>query len=337
MKRTVGRGLVAGSAGVTALNAVTYIDMALRGRPGSDAPGRLVEEILKRVGLDIPGRGEEKDSRRAAVGAVAGIKTGLAVGVAAAAARQAGARVPAPIGAVLTGAAAMAASDVPLAKLGISDPHTWSAGDWTVDAAGHLAYGMAVRGVLDATEPMAGPGEKALQRASPSLLGRSLMLGAAAGSRSTLAFAGPVLAKQLGSCGTSEGKGAVWASVALGSELLMDKLPITPSRLSKQSLPARFISSAGGAIALASEEDANVVLPVLAATAGTAVGSFGGAAWRDYAQRFGWTWQAGLAEDVVAVGLAAGACWPWARRRATAQEGTIVVAESYIASGGSPS
>jgi hypothetical protein len=32
------RGAAAGAAGTTALNAVTYLDMVVRGRPASDAP-----------------------------------------------------------------------------------------------------------------------------------------------------------------------------------------------------------------------------------------------------------------------------------------------------------
>lgn len=310
MKQTLGRGLAAGAAGVTALNAATYIDMALRGRPASEAPGRMVEDILNRVGIDISGRGQTKDNRRSALGAVAGIKVGLGIGVVAAVVRGAGVRVPAPVGAILGGAAAMAASDVPLAKLGISDPRTWSGRDWTVDVVGHLAYGMAVRAVLDGTEPAAPRSRKVRRRASLPLLGRSLMLGAATGSRSTLAFAGPVLAKQFANKGKPVGKGGAAASLALGSELFLDKLPMAPSRLGKTGLPPRFISSAGAAVALARRDDSTVVLPVLAAALGTAAGSVGGATWRSYAQRLGWTWQAGLIEDVAAVGLAAAACWP---------------------------
>ena len=37
------RGAAAGAAGTTALNVVTYLDMAIRGRPASDTPERSVE------------------------------------------------------------------------------------------------------------------------------------------------------------------------------------------------------------------------------------------------------------------------------------------------------
>jgi hypothetical protein len=40
----VGHGLAAGTAGVTALNAITYLDMALRARPASGSPSQAVEQ-----------------------------------------------------------------------------------------------------------------------------------------------------------------------------------------------------------------------------------------------------------------------------------------------------
>jgi hypothetical protein len=43
--RAIGWGLVAGAAGTTALNAITYLDMAIRGRPASDTPERTIERL----------------------------------------------------------------------------------------------------------------------------------------------------------------------------------------------------------------------------------------------------------------------------------------------------
>ncbi len=37
----------------------------------------------------------------------------------------------------------MAASDVPIAALGVSDPRTWSLSDWASDVIPHLIYGVA--------------------------------------------------------------------------------------------------------------------------------------------------------------------------------------------------
>jgi len=57
------RGAVAGAAGTTALNAVGYADMALRGRPASSVPARVAEQLARRVGGAIPGSGAARQNR----------------------------------------------------------------------------------------------------------------------------------------------------------------------------------------------------------------------------------------------------------------------------------
>ena len=49
------RGAVAVAAGTTALNAVGYADMALRGRPASSVPARVTEQLARHVGSAVPG------------------------------------------------------------------------------------------------------------------------------------------------------------------------------------------------------------------------------------------------------------------------------------------
>jgi hypothetical protein len=77
------KGAMAGLAGTTALNAVTYLDMVWRGRPASSTPEQVVEELAKRSGRAIPGDGQQRPNRVQALGALAGIATGVAVGAAA--------------------------------------------------------------------------------------------------------------------------------------------------------------------------------------------------------------------------------------------------------------
>jgi hypothetical protein len=145
---TLVSGLAAGAAGVTALNVVSYLDMAVRGRAASSAPAEIVETLAHRLGVDIPG-GQKWQARVSALGALGGIGVGLIVGCGAAAVRKSGFR-PHPIaGAVGAGLVAMAAADVPMAMLGVSDPRTWRARDWLADTLPHLAYGAAVEYVLD--------------------------------------------------------------------------------------------------------------------------------------------------------------------------------------------
>ncbi|MEU9476017.1 hypothetical protein [Streptomyces sp. NPDC048191] len=147
MFRTIARGCAAGAAGTTVLNAVTYMDMALRGRPASSAPEAVVEKITTKAGLPVPD-GDGRDNRLSALGALSGIAVGVGTGAVVSLLHRAGVRPPAWLGAVLTGALAMTLSDAPMAGLDISDPRTWSATDWTADAVPHLAYGLVTYGVI---------------------------------------------------------------------------------------------------------------------------------------------------------------------------------------------
>lgn len=149
MIRALLRGAAAGAVGTTALNAVTYLDMAVRGRPASDAPQRTVEALARWVGAVPPGEGETRANRLTGLGALAGIATGVGVGAVLGLARWYGWRPPPALGAVLAGAAAMAASDVPMAGLGVTDPRTWSATAWLSDVVPHLTYGVATTAVLE--------------------------------------------------------------------------------------------------------------------------------------------------------------------------------------------
>jgi hypothetical protein len=67
------RGAVAGAAGVTALNAATYLDMAVRGRASGSAPQDLVEAVAGRAGVEIPGERDERGNRLAGLVAYAAI------------------------------------------------------------------------------------------------------------------------------------------------------------------------------------------------------------------------------------------------------------------------
>jgi hypothetical protein len=147
-----GRGMLAGAAGTTALNAATYLDMAVRGRPASSTPERSVEVLAARAGVEVPGAGETRQSRLTGLGAVLGAATGVGVGAAFGLLRWAGVRLPAPVDALLVGATAMAASDVSMTRLGVTDPRDWDATAWLSDALPHLAYGAVTVAALRALD-----------------------------------------------------------------------------------------------------------------------------------------------------------------------------------------
>jgi uncharacterized membrane protein len=205
----------------------------------------------------------------------------------------------------------MAATDIPAAALGVTDPRTWSPADWVADAVPHLGYGLAVDAVLrhDPTPEASSPATPA----GAGVLFRSLALGVAAGSRSTLGIAAPVLAgrqdKSTAPLQTRREHAVVrlWKTAlvcAVGAEVVGDKLPKTPSRLQPPVLAVRLVSGATGGAAVARREGALPAAPAVAGLVGAAAGSFGGYAWRAWADRRVPDWQAALAEDAVAVVLA---------------------------------
>jgi hypothetical protein len=141
--RTVTRALVAGATGITALNTVTYLDMALRARPASTTPERSVEKLagVAHVGL---GEGDKATNRKAGIGPLLGYATGVGVTVAYAyLMRRMGRRPPWPVSAVALAALAMVGADAPLVVTRVTDPRRWSAVDWASDVVPHLAYGAA--------------------------------------------------------------------------------------------------------------------------------------------------------------------------------------------------
>ena len=142
------RGAAAGAAGTTALDAVTYLDMAIRGRPASSTPTDTVGKLSAMVGLSVGGAGDDdvRSNRLEGLGAVAGLATGVAVGALFAAVDEAldGALggLPGVAAGLLVGAAAMVGANVPMVALGVTDPRTWTPADWASDVVPHVAYGL---------------------------------------------------------------------------------------------------------------------------------------------------------------------------------------------------
>lgn len=142
------RGAAAGAAGTTALNATTYLDMAITARPASSTPQQAVDELAKLSGHPIPGQGEQHDNRLQGIGPLAGLAVGVGVGAAAGVAWPVLRRLPFGLAGALLGGVVMVASGGPVTALGITDPRTWSARDWLSDIVPHVVYGAACVGVL---------------------------------------------------------------------------------------------------------------------------------------------------------------------------------------------
>jgi hypothetical protein len=146
------RGAAAGAAGTTALNAVTYLDMALRGRPASSTPERTVEKVAEIAHVPIPGEGGERQNRLQALGALTGLVAGTGFGMLVGLVRAAGFRTSPLVGTALTTAGVLVATNGPMTAFGITDPRTWSAPDWLSDLVPHVAYGLVVQTTLDALD-----------------------------------------------------------------------------------------------------------------------------------------------------------------------------------------
>jgi hypothetical protein len=144
------RGAAAGAAGTTALNAVTYLDMAGRGRGTSSTPEQTVEALAEKAHLSIPGEGETRENRLQGLGALTGIVAGIGLGVLVGLARAAGFRSQPLVGTALTTAGVLVATNGPMTVLGITDPRTWSTTDWVSDIVPHLAYAAVVTTTMDA-------------------------------------------------------------------------------------------------------------------------------------------------------------------------------------------
>ena len=313
MTRAIRHGLMAGAAGTTALHTATYLDMALRGRSASRLPERTVEAVADACGVRIHGRRASRAHCTTGIAALGGIGTGLAVGVAASALRSAGVRLPRAVGALATGGVAMALANASPIAQGLTDPRDWTPADWACDALPHLAYGITTSAVLRETEK-----PRAAHRTRPSrrpggLLLRSAALGFAAGARSTMGVAGVLLASRGSHARPARGlrRGLLTAgTLAVGAELVVDKLPVTPSRLQAPSLAVRVASGCGGGAALARQAGAHLAIPALVGGVCAAAGSLGGAVWREAAATRMPTWATALVEDAAALLLTAVAARP---------------------------
>ncbi|MDQ2723984.1 MAG: hypothetical protein M3Y36_00565 [Actinomycetota bacterium] len=146
-------GAAAGAAGTTALNAVTYLDMAVRGRPTSTTPEDTVEKLSEMAHVPIPGRGATRNNRIGGLAPLTGLAAGLGIGALLGRIRAAGFRPPSAITVVAATAGALIGTNGPMTVLGITDPRTWAVKDWVSDIVPHVVYGIVAARVLEGLDP----------------------------------------------------------------------------------------------------------------------------------------------------------------------------------------
>jgi hypothetical protein len=137
--------VAAGAAGSTALNVVTYLDMAIRGRPASQSAEETVRRLTEQAHIGL-GPQQKAANRRSGLGPLLGYGAAISTAVAFGTAVR-GRPIPVRMAAALLGAGAMVAADAPLTAARVTDPRTWSRTDWVADIIPHLVYGMVTAAV----------------------------------------------------------------------------------------------------------------------------------------------------------------------------------------------
>ncbi|MBB4689105.1 hypothetical protein [Amycolatopsis jiangsuensis] len=302
LMRGVARGVTAGAAGTTALNAASGLDSVVRARPASTVPEQLVERVAKDA---IPGRGKVRKNRVAALGPLAGIGNGVGIGGLAGGLRAVGLRLPAGLGGPVLGLAAMVATDGPVALTKVSRPAEWSTDDWLADIVPHLAYGVVTHRTIASLS-------KDEERPPPAARCRTLIragaLGAATGLRSSIGMSALSLSARRDDAGVSSRIAGPWAKtgsvVVAAGETVLDKQPTTPDRTEPPGLLPRagLAATSGGAVAARYGEDPD--LPALVGAAAAIGSAMAGIRFRAVARkRCGKDLPGALVEDAVAVVL----------------------------------
>ncbi|KAA8946930.1 hypothetical protein [Mycobacterium sp.] len=141
-------GAAAGAAGTTTLDVITYLDMAIRGRPVSTTPERTVEALARLVHVTIPGTGDVLANRLTGLGALTGYTAGIGIGIIVGLFYALCWR-PGLLGAWLAATLlALIATNAPMTMLGVTDPRTWGIVGWISDLIPHFGYGVVTALVL---------------------------------------------------------------------------------------------------------------------------------------------------------------------------------------------
>jgi hypothetical protein len=141
-------GAGAGAAGTTALNVLTYLDMAARGRPASTTPEQTVQALARLLHWTIPGGGDTQPNRIAGLGALIGLAAGIGIGALLGLLRWSGWRPGRTLTTVAATVGALIGTNGPMVVLGVTNPLTWGALGWIGDLVPHLGYGVVTALVL---------------------------------------------------------------------------------------------------------------------------------------------------------------------------------------------
>jgi hypothetical protein len=148
-------GALAGAAGTAALDAVTYADMALRGRPPSELPDNMARKLAELIGCDEFAKPADRLSdrvkqQRAGIAALLGYADGFGTGAIVGLVRPALRDVPLFWAGIGAGVLGMVMSEGVATVLGQTDPSKWPLSSWVEDIVPHCVYGWVTCIVFDA-------------------------------------------------------------------------------------------------------------------------------------------------------------------------------------------
>lgn len=143
--RAIAFGLAAGAAGSAVLNATTYADMAIRARPESKVPKRVVKEFARWAGVRRLQR-PRVQGLSMLLGYADGFGTGVLFGVL----RPRMRGVPWYLAGLGLAAFTLVLSEGTATAMGKTDPRRWGASGWLMDLAPRALYGCVTCLVYDA-------------------------------------------------------------------------------------------------------------------------------------------------------------------------------------------
>jgi hypothetical protein len=153
--RTMVYGALAGAAGTTILDVAGYADMAIRGRPASELPAKVVKDLARRAGIEPYNRPDDQLSdrdknRETAFGALIGYADGLASGAMYGAIRPAMRGVSWFWTGIALAIATGLLSEGTATALKQTDPRKWGVAGWIGDVVPRCLYGWVTAVTFDA-------------------------------------------------------------------------------------------------------------------------------------------------------------------------------------------
>lgn len=140
-------GIAAGAAGTAVLNATTSVDMAVRARPESKVPRRVVKELARRTGMQPLPR-----ERTQGLSALLGYADGFGVGVLFGILRPRMRGVPWWIAGAGLATLTMLLSEGTATAMGKTNPREWGVSGWLADVLPRMLYGCVTCAVFDALD-----------------------------------------------------------------------------------------------------------------------------------------------------------------------------------------